>query len=119
MKDSRYNSELGIYTEGCGLDNVRFAYGHDEYLYRMLVHNKAKIPEEGLMMIRLHSCYPWHTGGSYRKLMNEKDKKMEEWVRKFNKFDLYTKADSRPDIPKLKVYYSKLIEKYLPGKLWW
>lgn len=32
-------SDLGIYEEGCGLDNVEFAYGHDEYLYKMLVRS--------------------------------------------------------------------------------
>jgi inositol oxygenase len=37
MNDNRYNTDLGIYEEGCGLDNLLFAYGHDEYLYQMLV----------------------------------------------------------------------------------
>jgi inositol oxygenase len=35
--DPRYNTELGIYEAHCGLDNVKFAYGHDEYMYQMLV----------------------------------------------------------------------------------
>ncbi len=32
-----YNTELGIYTEHCGMDKLLYAYGHDEYLYQMLV----------------------------------------------------------------------------------
>ena len=40
-------------------------------------------------------------------------------VLKFNRFDLYTKSDTRPDIPKLWPYYQKLIDRYLPGKLAW
>ena len=34
-------SSLGIYTERCGLHNLKFAYGHDEYLYNMLVSNEC------------------------------------------------------------------------------
>ena len=41
------STELGIYKKGCGMNNLLLAYGHDEYLYRVLVHNKTKIPEEG------------------------------------------------------------------------
>ncbi|RYH31805.1 hypothetical protein EON65_01960 [archaeon] len=37
MSDPRYNTELGIYSAHCGFDNLNFAYGHDEYLYQMLV----------------------------------------------------------------------------------
>lgn len=131
MHDARYNTELGIYASSVtgvppeereGFASLRFAYGHDEYLYRLLVHNGTSIPPEGLAMIRLHSCYPWHTGGAYQKLMNKEDEKMIAWVRFFNQYDLYTKADTRPDIASLKPYYSTIIAKYLPGKdgrLWW
>jgi inositol oxygenase len=28
-----YNSKYGIYTEGCGLDNVLMSWGHDDYMY--------------------------------------------------------------------------------------
>ena len=34
---SIYSTEYGIYKPNCGLKNVKFAYGHDEYLYQMLV----------------------------------------------------------------------------------
>lgn len=54
-------------------------------------------------------------------LCNEKDLRMLEWVRRFQKFDLYTKDDADlPDIEQLKPYYSALIEKYIPGNVaWW
>lgn len=32
-----YGTEYGIYKPNCGLQNVMFAYGHDEYMYQMLV----------------------------------------------------------------------------------
>merc|ERR1711988_1052309 len=119
MQDPRYNTENGVYKPGCGITNCRFAWGHDEYMYQMLKFNKCTIPEAGLAMIRLHSCYPWHTGGAYRSLMKEGDEELLEWVRTFNEFDLYTKADERPDPVKLWPYYQSLIDRYCPGKLWW
>jgi len=117
--DPRYNTKYGIYEPNCGLKNLKYAWGHDEYLYQMLVHNKSTIPEEGLAMIRYHSCYPWHLKGEYRHLMAPGDENLLEWVLEFNKFDLYTKADVRPDVKKLWPYYQSLIDKYCPGKLWW
>lgn len=115
-----YTSQHGIYNKGCGLANCKFAYGHDEYLYRMLVHNRVEIPEEGLAMIRYHSCYPWHKCGEYSDLMDSTDEKMLPWVLEFNKFDLYTKDNERPDIKKLReTHYDAIVEKYMPGKLYW
>jgi inositol oxygenase len=119
MADSRYQTKFGIYEANCGFKNVHFAWGHDEYMYQMLVHNKTTIPAEGLAMIRLHSCYPWHNKGEYRHLMDANDHKMLDWVLEFNKYDLYTKADKRPDVEALWPYYQSLIDKYIPGKLDW
>ena len=28
-----YNTKNGIYSEGCGLDNVMISWGHDDYMY--------------------------------------------------------------------------------------
>ena len=41
MKDDRYNTDLGMYSAHCGMDNLNYAYGHDEYLYRMVVSTYA------------------------------------------------------------------------------
>ncbi|XP_015603478.1 inositol oxygenase isoform X2 [Cephus cinctus] len=118
-KDNRYNTKYGIYKPGCGLDNVVMSWGHDEYLYRFLVHNKCKLPDKALAMIRFHSFYPWHAGGDYMHLCNNKDFDMLKWVLEFNKYDLYTKSTRVPDIEKLWPYYQKLIDKYIPGVLEW
>lgn len=64
MADPRYRTEHGMYEPHCGLDALKFAWGHDEYMYRMLVANGCLIPREGLDMIRYHSAYPWHNGAS-------------------------------------------------------
>mmetsp|Transcript_17687 Transcript_17687/g.21789 ORF Transcript_17687/g.21789 Transcript_17687/m.21789 type:complete len:310 (+) Transcript_17687:150-1079(+) len=107
----------GIYKPGCGLDKLKFAFGHDEYMYRLLKHNNCSIPEEGLQMIRLHSCYVLHDKNEYQQLLAEEDHGTLEWVREFNKADLYTKKNKRPDMDALWKYYQPIIDKYCPGKL--
>ncbi|KAM3927523.1 inositol oxygenase [Leptodactylus fuscus] len=114
-----YSTEYGIYEPNCGLENVLMSWGHDEYLYKVLKFNRCSIPEEGMYMIRFHSFYPWHTGGDYRHLCNEKDLKMLPWVQEFNKFDLYTKTEDLPDVENLRPYYQSLIDKYCPRILCW
>ncbi|XP_072418846.1 inositol oxygenase [Chiloscyllium punctatum] len=119
LKDPRYNSLYGMYEPNCGLDKVLMSWGHDEYLYNVLKTNGCKLPEEGLYMVRFHSFYPWHTEGDYMHLCNSKDLQMLQWVKEFNKFDLYTKCDDLPNVKTLQPYYQKLIDKYCPGKLRW
>ncbi len=89
MSHPVYSTELGIYEHGCGIMNVEFAFGHDEYAYMFAIHNKFPLPEEGLAMLRLHSCYPWHRGGAYKSLMKAGDEKLLEAVLRFNEYDLY------------------------------
>eukprot|EP01125_Pyxidicula_operculata_P023237 TRINITY_DN994_c0_g1_i1.p1 TRINITY_DN994_c0_g1~~TRINITY_DN994_c0_g1_i1.p1 ORF type:complete len:278 (-),score=55.77 TRINITY_DN994_c0_g1_i1:995-1828(-) len=114
-QDNRYNTDYGCYTPNCGLDNVLFSWGHDEYLYRVLLHNGCSIPPEGLNIIRLHSFYPWHREGAYKHLMNEQDETTLEWVKRFSKADLYSKTTSLPDVESLRPYYEGLINKYFPN----
>ena len=59
------------------------SFGHDEYMYRVLVGNGTSLPAEGLYMVRYHSFYPWHTGNDYDYLCNDKDRSMLEWIREF------------------------------------
>lgn len=123
MNDPRYNTKNGIYEPNCGLDKLMFAWGHDEYMYRMLVANDCKIPQAGLDMIRYHSAYPMHDKGAYKHLLRPEDEERLDWVRLFNRYDLYTKDednDLRESIEDLMPYYENLLEKYgLGGKLKW
>ena len=109
-----YNSKYGIYKENCGLDNVKMSWGHDEYLYQIV---KDYLPQESLYMIRYHSFYSQHKENAYNHLLNELDIKMFEWVKKFNKYDLYSKAPIPPDSKALRPYYEDLLSKYLPSTL--
>lgn len=120
QNDKLYGTEYGIYKEQCGLSNCYLSFGHDEYMYRMLKYNKTDLPEEALYIIRYHSLYAWHDCNSYQHLLNEKDKRMLDWVKKFNKYDLYSKSDKLFDLEKVKPYYQSLIDKYLHGGyLYW
>ena len=113
---SRYQTPTGVYSEGCGLDKVHLSWGHDEYLYHV---TKEHLPMEALYMIRYHSFYPAHREGEYQHLMNEQDRKMFEWVRAFNPYDLYTKSHEKPDVAKLRPFYQDLIAEFFPAKLQW
>lgn len=106
----------GIYEPGCGLDKVHLSWGHDEYLYQVV---KDHLPEEGLAMIRYHSCYAIHREGAYGHLMNDRDRELMSWVRAFNPYDLYSKGADRPDVAKLRPYYEELIAEYFPPVLAW
>ena len=115
-QNPRYQTRLGVYEEGCGLDKVQLSWGHDEYIYHVA---KDHLPEEGLYMLRYHSFYPAHREGAYDYLMNEKDRRLFEWVRKFNTYDLYTKSHERPDVAKLLPFYEELIREFFPERLKW
>jgi inositol oxygenase len=117
--DSRvpeYQTYLGIYGEGCGLDKVDLSWGHDEYVYQVC---KDYLPEEALAMLRYHSFYPAHLEGEYQYLMNTHDKEMLRWVREFNQYDLYSKSRERPSVKELRPYYVDLIAEYFPPRLAW
>lgn len=111
--------ELGIYKKQIGINNVYCSFGHDEYLYRLLKYNNIELPEEGFYMIRFHSLYLWHDKNEYEFLENDKDKKMKSYVKLFNKYDLYTKDNNKKNIEELKIYYKKLVKKFIPDYIYW
>jgi inositol oxygenase len=114
-----YTTEYGIYEKNCGLMNLHMTYGHDEYLYQVLKHNTCHLPPEALYIIRFHSFYAWHKYGAYKHLENDVDREMFDWIKLFNRFDLYSKSTELPNLEELKEYYLGLIDKYLPGVLSW
>ena len=113
-QDATYQTQLGVYTQGCGLRNVHLSWGHNEYLYHIV---KNYLPEPALYMIRYRSFYAAHRQGAYHYLMDDHDREMFAWVKKFNHYELHSKSLHPPDVDKLRPYYEQLIDKYLPGKL--
>ncbi|XP_073116074.1 inositol oxygenase 1 isoform X3 [Elaeis guineensis] len=104
----KYNTKHGIYSEGCGLDNVLMSWGHDGYMHMVAKENKTTLPSAALFIIRYHSFYPLHKERAYKHLMNEEDEENLKWLKIFNKYDLYSKSKVRIDV-----------EKYFPAKLRW
>jgi inositol oxygenase len=113
-ENEKFQQPLGIYTRGCGLDNVVMSWGHDEYLYQVC---RKFLPIEALYIIRYHSFYAAHQEGEYEYLFNEQDKKMFEWVKMFQPYDLYSKLDEPPNQADLKSYYCQLIDQYFPSSV--
>lgn len=111
-----YQTACGVYEPGCGLDKVHLSWGHDEYLYHVV---KDRLPPEALYIIRYHSFYACHREGAYGHLMNDRDRQMFGWVRKFNPYDLYSKGESRPDVVALRPFYEDLISEFFPQPLKW
>jgi inositol oxygenase len=112
---AQYQTLTGIYSDKCGMNNLLMSFGHDEYLYQVLSRSpQCKLPAEGLFVIRFHSFYPWHNKNGYMHFCTEKDLEMLEWVRKFQKNDLYSKSLAVPDPEALKPYYMGLIQKFFP-----
>ncbi|HYZ86997.1 MAG TPA: inositol oxygenase family protein [Bryobacteraceae bacterium] len=113
---AEYQTLYGVYEPNCGLDNVDMSWGHDEYLYHVI---RDHLPRPAQYMIRYHSFYPAHRERAYEHLMNEEDREMFEWVRKFNPYDLYSKSAEKPNADELKPYYVDLIDEYFPRKIRW
>lgn len=111
--------KLGIYKEGCGLDKLYISFGHDEYLYQVLLQNKDchKISEQSMNIIRYHSFYPWHTSGEYRFFMNDQDSKTLEDVNHFNQFDLYSKEDDSYISSEIKKYYDNVLDEFFISEM--
>jgi inositol oxygenase len=115
-RNDEYQTDCGVYQAGCGLEHIRMSWGHDEYLYHIV---RDYLPEEALAMIRYHSFYAAHREGAYGHLMSEADRHQMHWVRAFNPYDLYSKADEPPDVASLRPFYEELISEFFPAKLDW
>jgi inositol oxygenase len=112
----QYQTPQGVYEPNGGLDKVDMSWGHDEYLYLV---TRDFLPDEAQYIIRYHSFYPQHREEAYGHLMNQKDQKLFEWVKKFNSYDLYSKGHAKPDAAALRPYYEDLAAEYFPGKIRW
>lgn len=79
----KYNTKFGMYEPNVGLENLMLSWGHDEYMYQVLKHNKSTLPQQALNIIRFHSFYPWHSSGDYEHLMKPEDDETKKWVLTF------------------------------------
>lgn len=113
-----YSTKLGIYEEGCGLDNVVITFGHDEYLHRVLSDavkdGGSSFPPEALHPIRYHSAYVVHTAGQYDYLLSERDRQWMPILHKFrDHIDLYTKRGETAGIESHLPDIWQVVDKYI------
>lgn len=110
---------LGRYRAGCGFDAVRFSFGHDEYLARVLeAHAACRLPPRAVYVVRYHSFYAWHRDGAYARLAGVTDRALRPLLRAFQRCDLYSKGAPPVDAAALRPYYAGLMRKYgLDGAL--
>ncbi len=116
-----YSDKNGVYTQGCGIENLKISFGHDDYLYHVLQNNAGhKLSIKYQNIIRFHSLYPWHTGKDYMHFMKEGDEIILNDVLSFNQFDLYSKEDVEFVLTdEIKKYYENLLNEYFPTPLNW
>lgn len=115
-RDPVLSTRLGVYEEGCGLARVRMAWGHDEYLWLVL---REHLPEEALFVVRYHSFYALHDRGAYGHLLSDRDRELLPWLRRFRRYDLYSKHAPAPDPAGLRELYGNLTTRFLPDVLDW
>lgn len=109
-----YQTVHGIYEPGCGLDQVVFSYGHDEYTYQIL---KDHLPRPQAWMIRYHSFQS--IAGDYLHLFSDEDLRLREsHMKLFARHDLYTKNPHQVLEARLPEY-QRLIQKRFPDALEW
>ena len=111
-----HSTRFGVYQPHCGLDKVHMSWGHDAYGAKVF---EPYLPEEAIYMLRYHSFYACHRQGAYDYLMNEHDREMFAWVKKFNPYDLYSKGQAKPDVKELKPYYDDLFAEFFPARIAW
>ena len=97
-----------IYPVGCKFSN------------KIICSKFLKVIRMFLMnIIRFHSFYAWHTDGEYKYFENDKDKTLLKNIKKFNKYDLYSKNEKIEITDKVKKYYDVLLNYYFPENLLW
>ncbi len=94
-----------------------------EYLYMVLLKNKAALPPEALFVVRYHRCAVLlRPGAPYAELLSEADRRCLPWLRRFRELARYTRRElpGRLEGEGLRNYYGGLLRKYIPqGKLQW
>jgi inositol oxygenase len=109
-----YRTPCGVYDEGCGLEQITFAYGHDEYLYEVL---RDRVPHAVAWTIRHHSAQS--VADDYLHLFDARDLELREsHMSVFARYDLYTKDPEDVSEGHLEEY-RELLERRFPEPLDW
>ena len=79
---------------------------------------KDHLPEEGLYMLRYHSCYPIHREKQYGHLMNKHDEEMFGWVAS-SALTTCTPRGRASGRREVGPYYEDLAAEFFPDKIRW
>lgn len=108
---------------GGGLDRCLISYGHDEFMYQVLTRSPGvRLPPVALRVIRYHSLIGWHTGGEYRNLEDAADREARPLAHEFSRHDRYDRPwepVGRLHAKRLRDYYVRLVDRFLPVQLVW
>lgn len=109
-----YQTPCGVYDERCGLHQVVFTYGHDEYGYQIF---RDFLPREHAWTIRHHSFQS--IAADYLHLFDDDDLRLREsHMKPFARFDLYTKHP-RDVVERRLPEYEALIKRRFPDPIDW
>ena len=110
-QDPRYNTRLGIYREGIGLDNVHLSWGHDEYhLPRgegSPSARRAVRPAVPLVLSVAQGArvrYPDQRAGPRAPALGQGVQPIRP----------VSKGDGKPDVKALRPFYEELVNEYSP-----
>ena len=113
-REASYQTRCGIYDEGCGLDRVVFAYGHDEYLAEVL---GDRLPYALRWTIRHHSFQS--VAEDYLHLFDARDHQLREsHMKRFARYDLYTKDPEEVSAEHVEEYCA-LLDRRFPEPVDW
>lgn len=92
-KDERYKTTTGLYPQRIGLEHVLLSWTSSEYMYRMLKHNKVRLPNEAYAILRLFPLVDWHSRGEHAVLSNSEEEELKLFVAEF--YDLKQRSEER------------------------
>lgn len=106
--------------EELGMDNATLPWTPDEYLFRVLMHNKTSLPAEALQSIRFWSLQSWYQQDHYNHLCTRQDLDTKEWLQTMCSYSsISDDAVNAVEPEKLLPYYLGVADKYLPAVLQW
>ena len=113
-REPAYRSRCGIYDEACGLEQVEFCFGHDQYLYDVL---RDHVPHAIAWTIRHHSFQS--VAAEYPHLFDARDVELRaSHMQVFARYDLYTKDRHDASTAHLDEY-RELLDRWFPEPLDW